>query len=63
MDDNEEVSKLYKVHVTAEWEVEVEAEDLYDAEDFAQDMVQGNYSWGVVPDYIDAWAEEITDGN
>lgn len=60
MDDNMAESKLYRVRVTAEWEVEVEAESTYDAEEIGQDMVEGDHYWSVRPDYIDAWAEEIT---
>lgn len=59
MDDNTAKSKLYSVRVSAEWEVEVEAENQNDAEEIAQDLVEGHY-WSVRPDYIDTWAEEIT---
>lgn len=48
---------LYRVSVSAEWVIEVEAEDEYDAELIAQDEVEGQYSFGVSPDYFDAWAE------
>lgn len=63
MSEDEEIeTKIYRVKITAEWDVEVEAVSEYDAEEIAQEMVEGDHYWGVRPDYIDAWAEEI-DGN
>lgn len=63
MDDEDVVLKRYKVKVTAEWEIEIEAADQYEAEYLAEDEVEGDHYFGVRPDYIDAWAEEITDGD
>lgn len=54
------MDKTYKVKVTAEWTVEVEAKDQFAAEYLAEDMVEGTHYWTVRPDYIDCWAEEIS---
>lgn len=59
MSEEEFEIKRYIVKAVVEWEVEVEAESAYDAEDLAKEYIQGDWSWALNPDYESYYAEEV----